>query len=76
MIDLAGAMNINPFIPGQPATERSQSAEEFLKQRGLRGISQGASNLVEQMSGVGNVNAQTMQFLQPESIMSEGANAT
>lgn len=72
MLDLAGAANINPFIPGQPAPQ--QGAQAFLDQRGLRGVGQGASNLIKQLAGVGQVNAGTQQFLQPLTEGDEGAN--
>lgn len=75
MIDLAGAMNINPFIPGQPATERSQSAEEFLNQRGLRSISEGASNVINQMAGLTTANVATQPYLQPDTIDTVDAQA-
>ena len=77
MLDLAGSANINPFIPGQKFFENADQqmgAQEFLNQRGLQGIAEGASNLIKRISGVGNVNAGTQEFLQPTSQGSEGAN--
>ena len=73
MLDLAGSANMNPFIPGQNA-DQQMGAQEFLNQRGLQGIAEGASNLIKRISGVGNVNAGTQEFLQPTSQGSEGAN--
>ena len=73
MLDLAGSANMNPFIPGQNF-DQQMGAQEFLNQRGLQGIAEGASNLIKRISGVGNVNAGTQEFLQPTSQGSEGAN--
>ena len=73
MLDLAGSANMNPFIPGQNF-DQQMGAQEFLNQRGLQGIAEGASNLIKRISGIGNVNAGTQEFLQPTSQGSEGAN--
>ena len=74
MLELAQASQINPFIPGQPFNP--QGAQAFLEQRGLKGISQGASNLINQLAGVGQVNAGTQMFLQPETEGDEGSATT
>jgi hypothetical protein len=63
MLELAQGAQMNPFIPGQPFNP--QGAKAFLEQRGLQGISSGASNVINQLAGANQSNAGTEMFLRP-----------
>ena len=63
MLELAQGAQMNPHIPGQPFNP--QGAAAFLEQRGLQGISSGASNVINQLAGANQSNAGTEMFLRP-----------